>query len=110
MNVVKSTVSASIIVAGALLAGTSAQAACPSVSQIQARIVQHANNSVDELRSFVWMTAIVYRINMIDVSNNLDKWRMAVDCRAAAAADQPAVPVAADTPAADPADVRVATR
>jgi hypothetical protein len=110
MNVVKSTVSASIIVAGALLGGTSAQAACPSISRVQARIVEHANGDVDALRSFVWMTAIIYRINMVDVSNNLDAWRSAVDCRNQAAAAEHVVPVAADAPAADVAGVHVAAR
>ncbi|HEY8977493.1 MAG TPA: hypothetical protein VIN75_24980 [Burkholderiaceae bacterium] len=114
MNVVKSIVSASIVVAGALLAGASAQAACPSVSNVQARIVEHANgDDMGGLRSFVWKTSIVYRINMVDVRNNLDKWRMAVDCRAAAAAGQQAVPVAGQAPAADTTDaagVHVAAR
>ncbi|MBW8757722.1 MAG: hypothetical protein JF586_08940 [Burkholderiales bacterium] len=64
MDVVKNTVSASIAIAGILLAGASAQAApaCPSVSGVQSRIVEHANGDVDALRTFVWKTAIVYRI------------------------------------------------
>jgi len=110
MNVVKRTASVSVVLAAALLAGASARAACPSVSNVQARIVAHANGDVDALRTFVWKTAIVYRINMVDVRNNLDKWRMAVDCRAAAAAGQQADPVATQAPAADAAGVHVAAR
>jgi len=114
MNVVKSTVSASLIIAGALLAGAPAQAACPSVSSVQARIVEHANgDDMDVLRAFVWKTAIVYRINMVDVRNHLDQWRMAVDCRKQAAGDEQAMPVAADAPVADATDaagVHVAAR
>jgi hypothetical protein len=68
---------------------------------------------MDRLRSFVWKMSIIYRINMVDVRDNLDKWRMAVDCRAAAAAGQQAVPVAGEAPAADTSDaagVHVAAR
>lgn len=112
MDVVKNTVSASIAIAGILLAGASAQAApaCPSVSGVQSRIVEHANGDVDALRTFVWKTAIVYRIDMVDVRNDLDKWRAAVDCRSQAAADAHAVPVASDSPEADAAGVHVAAR
>ena len=113
MNVVKHTVSASLILTGALLACVSAQAApaCASVSSVQRRIVQAANgDDMDALRSLVWKTAIVYRINMVDVRNNLDQWRNAVDCNTQAAAAQQAVPLAADAPAADAAGVHVAAR
>ena len=112
MNIVKYTVSASIAVAAALLACASAQAApaCPSVSSVQSRIVEHANGDIEALRAFVWKTAIVYRINMVDVRDNLDAWRAAVDCRSQAAADEHAAPVAADVPAADAAGAHVAAR
>ena len=111
MNVVKTTVSASLVLAGALLACASAQAACPSVSSVQARIVEHATgDDMDVLRSFVWKTAIVYRINMVDVSRNLDKWRAAVDCQRQAAAEQAAPVAAAGEPAANTAGVHVAAR
>jgi len=106
MNIVKYTVSASIAVAAALLACASAQAApaCPSVSSVQSRIVEHANGDIEALRAFVWKTAIIYRINMVDVRDNLDAWRAAVDCRSQAAADEHAVPVA------DAAGAHVAAR
>ena len=114
MNVVKTTVSSSIVLAGALLACVSAQAApaCASVSSVQRRIVQAANgDDMDALRALVWKTAIVYRINMVDVSRNLDQWRTAVDCQKMALAAEQAAPVAtADTPAAETAGAHVAAR
>lgn len=83
MNALKTALSSAFIVAGALLAGGSAQAApgCDSVSQVQRRIVEHADGDIDVLRAFVWRTAIVYGVDMIDVRQKLDKWRAAVECR-----------------------------
>jgi hypothetical protein len=103
MNVVKSSLSFSLVVAGAVLASVSAQAApvCGSVSPVERRIVDHANGDVDSLRAFVWQTAIVHRVDMIDVRQNLDKWRSAIDCRnQAAAAAAASVTASADAPAA----------
>lgn len=104
MNVVKCPLSFSIVVAGAVLASVSAQAApvCGSVSSVERRIVDHANGDIDSLRGFVWQTAIIHRVNMIDVRKNLDKWRAAIDCRNQAAAAESAAPVtaSADAPAA----------
>ena len=88
MNVVKSPLSSFLVVAGALLACVSAQAApaCGTVTPVERRIVDRANGEVESLRSFVGLTAWVYGINMIDVRDNLDKWRAAVECHAQVAA------------------------
>ena len=58
-----------------------ASPACASVSNIERRIVAHAEGDVASLRSFVNMTAIVHGINMVDVKENLDTWRAAIECR-----------------------------
>ena len=103
MNVVKSPLSFSLVVAGAVLASVSAQAApvCGSVSSVERRIVDHASGDMDSLRAFVWQTAIVHRVNMVDVRKNLDKWRTAIDCRNQAAAEAAApVTASADAPTA----------
>jgi hypothetical protein len=85
MNLLKSTLSSAFVLAGAVLACTSAQAApaCASVSQIERRIVERADGGGDvaALRDFVWRTSVVYRVNMIDVREKLDQWRAAVECR-----------------------------
>ena len=83
MNVLKTAISSVLVLAGALLAGGSAQAApgCDSVSQIERRIVEHADGEVDVLRAFVWRTSRVHGVNMIDVEDKLDKWRAAIECR-----------------------------
>ena len=90
MNILKSSLSSVFVLAGAVLVFGSAQAApaCDSVSQIQRRIVEHADGGGDVavLRTFVWRTSIIYGTNMIDVQEKLDKWRAAVECRKQVAA------------------------
>ena len=83
MNVFKTFASSALVLAGAMLAGGSAQAApgCDSLSQIQRRIVEHADGEVDVLRAFVWRTSRVHGVNMIDVEDKLDKWRASIECR-----------------------------
>jgi chitodextrinase len=98
MNVLKSTLSSAFVLASAVLVFGSAQAApaCDSVSQIQRRIVEHAEGigdgggDVDALRDFVWRTSVVYRVNMIDVQEKLGKWRLAVECHKQVAAAEKA--------------------
>ena len=87
MNDLKTARCSAIVLAGALLACGSAQAAppCDSVSRVERLIVERADN-VDALRAYVWRTAIIYGIDMIDVRENLDKWRAAVECRRQVAA------------------------
>ena len=112
MNVVKNPVSSCLLVAGTLLACVSAQAApaCGAVSPVERRIVERANGEVESLRSFANLTNIVYGVNMIDVRENLDKWRAAVECRAKVAAAEEAARVAADEHAADAAGAHVSAR
>ena len=93
MNVLKTAFSSAFVLAGALLACGAAQAApaCDSVSRVERLIVERADD-VDVLRAYVWRTAIIYGIDMIDVRENLDKWRAAVECRRQmAVADAPTV-------------------
>jgi len=84
-----------------VLSSLPAQAApeCGHVTLAERRIVERAVGDVAALRSFVGMTAIVYGINMVDVRENLDKWRAAVDCRAQVAATEQAARTAAAPPA-----------
>jgi len=112
MNVAKTSLSSFIVLAAGLLACASATAApaCGAVSPVERRIVERANGEVESLRSFVGLTAIVYGVNMVDVRENLDKWRAAVECRAQVAAAEQAARVAADQRAADAAAVHVAAR
>ena len=93
MIVFKQTLPVLVVLAGSVLACMSAQAAPPScgaVSSVERRIVERANGDVESLRSFVRLTAIVHGVNMVDVRENLDNWRAAVECRrqVAAAAEQ----------------------
>jgi hypothetical protein len=95
MNVLKSTLSSALVLAGTVLVCASAQAApaCASVSQIERRIVERADAAGDDdvapLRNFVGRTSITTHVNMVDVRLHLDNWRTAVACqRQVAAAEQ----------------------
>jgi len=83
MNVLKLTVPSVLALAGAVLACTCAQAApaCDSVSPIARRIVERADGDVGALRVFVWRIAPIYGVDMVDVSEKLEQWRAAVECR-----------------------------
>ncbi len=112
MNVVKTTLSSSLVLAGVLLACVSAQAAptCASVTPVERRIVERANGEVDSLRSFVNLTNITYGVNMNDVRDHLDQWRAAVDCHNQVAAAERAERMAAEERAARETAVHVSAR
>ena len=93
MNFFKPSLPVTLVLSGAALACVSAQAApsCGSVTPLERRIVERANDDVGALRTFVRLTAIVHGVNMVDVRDNIDQWRAAVDCsKVAAAAARPA--------------------
>ena len=92
-------------IAGTLLAcGASqaqqAQTPCGSVTPMERRIVEHADQDVDALRSFVWSRRGVSGIDMSIVADSLEAWRAAVDCRRQVAA---AAAAATTAPAGDAA-------
>jgi len=103
MNALKTAMSPVIVLAGAVLACGSAQAApgCDSVSQFQRRVVEHADGDVGALRAFVVRNTTTHAGDMWEVQRKLDQWRSAVECRkfaeAAAAAKEADVAKAAGT-------------
>ena len=80
-------------------------AACGSVTNVQRRIVEHADQGMESLRNFVEMTNFVHGIDMVDVEDSLDTWRAAVTCRNEVAAAKAAV----ETAKAERADRLLAT-
>ena len=68
---------------------------CKSVTQLQRRIVERADQGIDSLRSFVHMTEFVHGVGMEDVRQSLDGWRAAVECQQQAARAAATVEVAA---------------
>ena len=111
MNIIQSILSSSVFAAGLALASGPAHAApaCGQVSLVERRIVERADGDIESLRSLVRVTAFVYGVNMLDVRDNLDHWRAAVECRKQVAATERAEP-AADQSAADEAPVRMSQR
>ncbi len=79
-----------LVLAGSVLACVSAQAApsCGAVTPLERRIVDRANGDVGALRTFSRLTGIVHGVNMVDVRDNIEQWRAAVECQKVAAAKQ----------------------
>ena len=82
----RKTLSIALCLAAATLACTAASAQddaskCPSVTAIQRRIVERADQGMDSLRSYVRSTAYTFGIEMTDVKESLDNWRAAVVCQ-----------------------------
>jgi hypothetical protein len=65
----------------AVAADTGAAAStCVPLSQVQRRIVQKAEVSVDALRDFVFVTRRVYALNMMEIAGSLDGWLERAQC------------------------------
>ena len=98
MNQIKTLVPVAICIAGTLSWTASqaqdAQRACGSVTSLQKRVVERANQGVESLRSFVWTARVVHGIGMEDVRTGLDTWRATVACQKEVAAAATAAAVA----------------
>ena len=98
MNQIKTLVPIAICIAGTLSWSTSqaqdAQRACGSVTSLQKRVVERADQGVESLRSFVWRVRVVHGVDMEDVRSGLDAWRATVTCQKEVAAAAAAAAVA----------------
>ena len=86
MSNFQNTFSVAFLVAAATLASGAAFArddanSCPSVTHVQRKIVERADQGMDSLRAYVWLTSRVYGIEMVDVKESLDNWRAAIVCQ-----------------------------
>lgn len=63
-----------------------APASCGTLDVAKRRILEHADQGVDQLRRYVEITQSVYRINMRDVVESIDVWRVQARCEAQATA------------------------
>ena len=86
MSNVRKSLSVALFVAAATLVSSAAVAkedatACPSVTHVQRKLVEHADQGMESLRSYVWRTTSVYGIEMTDVKASIDGWRAAVACQ-----------------------------
>ena len=99
MNQVKAIIPFAVCIAGTLLACTASQAqdaqrTCGSVTFLQKRIVDRADQGIETLRAFVWSRRGTYGIGMEDDKAGLDTWRAAVVCQKEGAAAAAAAAVA----------------
>jgi hypothetical protein len=99
MTPIKAILPFAAFIAGTLLAcGASqaqqAQRTCGSLTPMERRIVDRADQEVESLRSFVWSRRGVSGIDMSIVADSLDAWRATVDCQKQVAAAAAAATVA----------------
>jgi hypothetical protein len=99
VNQFRSIIPSVVCAAGSLLASTACLAqdaprTCNGVTGFERRIVEHADQDIENLRGFVWSRRAVSGINMQDVKESLDTWRAAVVCQKQVAAAAAAAQVA----------------
>ena len=99
MNHVKAIIPFAVCIAGTLLASTASQAqdaqrACGSVTFMQKRIVERADQGIEPLRDFVWSRRGVSGLGMEDVKESLGTWRASMNCQKEVAAAAAAATVA----------------
>ena len=114
MNTINKLVPVAVCIAGTLLASTASQAQdvprdCGSVTSLQRRVVERADQGIEALRSFVWTARVTHGIGMEDVKTGLDTWRATVSCQQEVAAAAAAAALArTSTSTSDEAAPRVA--
>jgi hypothetical protein len=64
-----------------------ANSACAPLSQVQKRVVVKAEQGVDALRDFVYITRGIYRLDMVEIAGSLDGWLANAHCAGIAVDD-----------------------
>lgn len=62
-----------------------ADAPCKSLDRVQVRVVEKADQGVDALREYVFITRGIYQLDMAEVAESLDGWRASARCAKLAA-------------------------
>ena len=60
-------------------------ASCQSLTFVQRRVVEHADQGVDSLRQYLFITRGTHNLYMMDVATQLDVWRAKARCAEKAA-------------------------
>ncbi|RZU00742.1 hypothetical protein [Rivibacter subsaxonicus] len=67
--------------AGPVLAADQASSSCTPLSTVQKRVVEKADQSVDALRNYVYITRGIHQLYMGDIAESLDGWRADARCQ-----------------------------
>lgn len=62
-----------------------ADAPCKSLGYVQMRVVEKADQGVDALRDYVYITRGIHQLDMAEIAGSLDEWRATARCAKAAA-------------------------
>ena len=68
-----------------LTPSAAADAPCMSLSYVQARVVEKADQGMGALRDYVFITRGIHQIDMAEVAESLDAWRAGARCAKVAA-------------------------
>jgi len=55
-------------------------ASCPSLTFVQRRVVEKADQGIDALRQYIFVTRGTHNLYMMDVATQLDAWRAKARC------------------------------
>jgi hypothetical protein len=84
----------SVSLAGPAVAG---DAPCKSLGYVQKRVVEKADQGIDALRDYVFITRGIHQIDMAEVAASLDDWRASARCAKVAAERSAGEPVALES-------------
>lgn len=63
-----------------LTPAVAADAPCKSLGYVQARVVEKADQGVDALRNYIYITRGIHQLDMMQVAGSLDAWRADARC------------------------------
>ncbi len=74
-----------------------ADAPCKALGYVQKRVVQKADQGIDALRDYVFITRGIHQLDMGEIAVSLDDWRASARCAKLAAERASGEPVALAT-------------
>jgi hypothetical protein len=57
-----------------------ADAPCKSLGYVQKRVVEKADQGIDALRNYVFVTRGIHQLDMAEIAGSLDDWRATARC------------------------------
>ena len=71
-----------------------ADAPCTSIGYVQKRVVEKADQGIEALRNYVFVTRGIHQLDMAEIAGSLDGWRASARCAKLAAERAAGEPVA----------------
>ena len=74
-----------------------AEASCKSLGYVHKRVVEKADQGIDALRNYVFVTRGIHQLDMAEIAVSLDDWRASARCATLAAERAAGGPVALES-------------